>query len=198
MGRLKTLLLALIWSFGVQVASAQHSSLNLGDSIGNGVVTAIGENADNRWIGTTDGLWRFWKDKDKYLHYTKSNSILPSNSISVICCRKDGNVWVGTDKGIFWFDGVSDILVSQENSKLPDLKIIAMAEDRNEYLWIGTANGGIMVLNGFHEDVFSKDNSNLPDNHIVAFALSEDGDVLISCWKQKQFRASVLKHTTKY
>jgi ligand-binding sensor domain-containing protein len=63
---------------------------------------------------------------------------------------KNGNVWFGTDKGAYKFDGTKYInykLVEQEYASYADL-IWGMAIDNNGYKWFGTGGEGVWRYTG--------------------------------------------------
>jgi ligand-binding sensor domain-containing protein len=53
-----------------------------------------------------------------------------------------GYVWLGTDKGLFRFDGLEYIQFTEEDS-LPDENVTAVAEDSLGRIWMGHENGQI-------------------------------------------------------
>jgi hypothetical protein len=69
-------------------------------------VTAIAVNGDNeKWLGTArSGIYLMSADGSKEIsHFTESNSPLLSNNITSVAINDDGNVFIGTDKGIVSF-----------------------------------------------------------------------------------------------
>ncbi|MCD4694772.1 MAG: histidine kinase, partial [Bacteroidales bacterium] len=68
------------------------------------------------------------------------------------CVLKDtqGFIWLGTDNGLFRFDGtelVSFFNSLDDSTSLSENYIFALQQDKNGDIWIGTRNGGINVLN---------------------------------------------------
>ena len=71
-------------------------------------VTAIAVDGSNKkWIGTDrSGLFLFSEDGTKeILHFTTDNSPLFSNRITSLAINKDGEVFIGTDKGVISYRG---------------------------------------------------------------------------------------------
>jgi signal transduction histidine kinase/ligand-binding sensor domain-containing protein len=75
---------------------------------------------------------RSWKIDDGYLR-------APAISITQ---DRDGYLWIGTDNGLYRFDGVRFVLwTPPAGMHLPSPKIISLLADRDGGLWIGTEAG---------------------------------------------------------
>jgi hypothetical protein len=71
-------------------------------------VTSIAvDGANNKWIGTNNGVWLISDDAEKILfRFTKDNSPLPSNDINKIVVNPEtGIVYIATDIGLVSFRG---------------------------------------------------------------------------------------------
>ena len=69
---------------------------------------------------------------------------LPQNSVGAIVQTKDGYIWLGTYNGLARFDGVRFQTFDVENTpELKSSRILALTEDAEGVLWIGTEGGGI-------------------------------------------------------
>lgn len=67
----------------------------------NDLITCMSVESSNIWLGTTNGLYKVsLKSKQDNIHYTTSNSKLPSNRINDIHVSSDGQIWVGTEEGL--------------------------------------------------------------------------------------------------
>ncbi|GAA4359951.1 two-component regulator propeller domain-containing protein [Hymenobacter saemangeumensis] len=78
----------------------------------NEAVKAIAVDGGNRkWLGTDRGLWLFSDDaKEALLHFTMTNSPLPSNQIvDVEVNNKTGEVWVATNAGVVAYRGTATV-----------------------------------------------------------------------------------------
>jgi hypothetical protein len=90
--------------------------LNAGLLFQREAVNAIAvDGANNKWIGTGNGVWLISDDAEKIIHrFTKDNSPLPSNQIQSIAIQpKSGDVFIATDAGLVSYrseatDGASD------------------------------------------------------------------------------------------
>lgn len=156
-------------------------------------VTSNSESEKFTWIGTEKGLLRINKKNKKKTFLTTSNSNLPSNHITRICCRKNGQVWIGTQRGIMVYDNYGYILYTKENSKLPDEYITAITEDKNEDLWLGTQYGGLVKLHHTIFKIYNKNNSFLNDNSIKSLTINESGNMVVNGKATETIYASLKK-----
>jgi hypothetical protein len=97
---------------GYQVKIPRRDSSNLADILlATEKITAIAVDGGNRkWLGTENsGVFLVSDDgKEEINHFTVSNSPLPSNTITSIAINHaNGEVFFGTDKGIFSYRGQS-------------------------------------------------------------------------------------------
>lgn len=75
------------------------------------------------------------------------------SNLNVRCLFQDriGYIWVGTDNGLFRYDGVK-FKAFGHSQGLADTEILSIAQSPEGTLWIGT-NSGLAVLSGNHFDV---------------------------------------------
>ncbi|MEO6805828.1 MAG: two-component regulator propeller domain-containing protein [Edaphobacter sp.] len=103
---------------------------------------------------------------------------LPQNSVHAILQTHDGFLWAATEGGLARFDGLSFQVFQQSNeSAFTSDDVSCLAEDRNEALWIGTANGLLRESGGLFER-FGLD-SGLPSATILSVAVDDDSSVLV-------------------
>lgn len=140
-------------------------------------------------------------DKFKKLSTGIGNGKLPSNYIYSIAVDLDGEVWVGTDKGIavFYSPGevftgsnfdAQQILIEQDGyaQYLFESEIVsAIAVDGGNRKWVGTQNAGVFLMSadGTEELLhFTEDNSPLFSNNIYSLAIDHlTGEVFIGTAK---------------
>ena len=66
---------------------------------------------------------------------------MPYNNVAAIAFDHQGNVWIGTLKGLAKFDGNQWIVYTAENSPLPTNEISDVFVDRWDNKWIATHSG---------------------------------------------------------
>ena len=70
---------------------------------------------------------------------------LPQNSVQAVVQTHDGYIWLGTQEGLVRFDGVSFKVFDKRNTReLKASRILALFEDREKSLWVGTLGGGLI------------------------------------------------------
>jgi hypothetical protein len=136
-------------------------------------------------------------DEVKKITTAYGQGYLPSNEVSCIAEDLDGEIWVGTDKGIavFYSPGnvfsnqnfdAQQILVDQDGYTMPLLEaeyITAIAVDGANRKWIGTKKAGVFLVSpdGTEQIAnYTTENSPLLDNSISAIAINQNtGEVFI-------------------
>jgi ligand-binding sensor domain-containing protein len=146
----------------------------------NSKITAVAESEKFLWIGTNNGVVRVTKKNEKTVYLTVSNSKLPSNYITSICVRKDGNVWIGTANGILRYDKFAYIVVNSDNSPLRENYITSIVEDKHNDLWVGTAHSGLMKVHNLSYQVFNQKNSLLKTDGITSLTIDENGNLFVN------------------
>ena len=73
---------------------------------------------------------------------------LPSLNCRAILLRSNGEMWVGTDKGIGVFENGKLLKVINRDSGLSQNKILSLFEDENGLVWIGTEKGLTLFSHG--------------------------------------------------
>jgi ligand-binding sensor domain-containing protein len=72
-----------------------------------------------------------------------------SSGLNAMAQTPDGYMWIGTDTGLFRFDGVRSVpWQAPPNQVLPSTMITALAAGRDGTLWIGTEKGLASWKNG--------------------------------------------------
>ena len=186
-------------------------SLNLGGLLSGGDISELLiDNSDQKWIirrkdgvivfndnGTIDDIS---DDLVKVLNSSAGQGNIPGSNVYAFATDQDGEVWVGTDKGIGVFYSPENIFISGTNydaqhilvphndgSGLADYLletelVTAIAVDGDNRKWIGTERAGIFLfsedgLEQIHQ--FTSDNSPLLSNNIISISITDDGEVFI-------------------
>ena len=137
---------------GVNVVSKSHV-INLSNDIENKVVSAVFcESIDKIWVGTKgDGLYSLTKTKGDFLLRNYKNSAydlssISSNIINQIFKDFSGNIWIGTQYGVSYFDPLKQNFSLVSNSldgktEMSDNNIWTIYEQSPQQTWVGTRNG---------------------------------------------------------
>jgi ligand-binding sensor domain-containing protein len=135
-------------------------------------------------------------DRSIKLNSTAGNGGIPGNNVYAIAEDLQGQVWIGTEKGIAvfyspeniftgaYFD-CQQILVQQGlyyQYLLENETVTAIAVDGANRKWIGTDRGGIFLVSsdGTQQiEHFTEDDSPLFSNRITSIAINQEGEVFI-------------------
>ncbi len=130
-----------------------------------------------------------------------TNGNLPDNKVNAIIQDKNGEVWIGTERGIAKFifpelivDGsvqerTAQWLINEDTSAvsrflLRDINVSVMAVNTANEKWVGSSNQGIWVLNPEGSKIlkrFTEANSPLFSNNIISIAINDvTGEVYIA------------------
>lgn len=129
----------------------------------------------------TQALLRIWQAQQG----------LPRAAIQSICQTHEGYLWLGTQEGLYRFDGVRFVTI--EGSGFPVLRrtsICALCEDQQHRLWIATDNLGLYCWQNGELREFDA-TKQLPSSHVNCLLLDRAGDLWIGTdqglarWRQK-------------
>lgn len=126
-------------------------------------VTAVAVDKQNRvWVGTLgSGVARL--DGDQWQKYSLAN-----NYVNALALDTNGNPWVATNNGAFFFDGKTWTQLTQSTG-LASSRVNALAVAPDGRLWFGTDNGAT-VYDGKSYRSYKKSDG-LADNAITAIAV---------------------------
>lgn len=141
-------------------------------------------------------------DEYRKLTADSNNGNLPDELIKAIIEDKNGEVWIGTARGIARFifpefivestnpnDYQAQWLINEDTSAisrflLRDVNVSAMAVNEANQKWIGSVNQGLWLLNeegSRIEKRFTTENSPLLSNNILSIAIDDEtGEVFIA------------------
>ena len=95
----------------------------------------------------TAGIANALPAQDFLVHNWDVDEGLPSTCINAIVRTRDGYVWLATRHGLARFDGFRFVTFNMVNTPaLKDNRIISLATDRQDNLWIGAENGTVTKL----------------------------------------------------
>src|SRR5215831_7056276 len=182
---------------------------------GNRITALLQDHNKRLWVGTTDGLCRLFANPDLQprivarLYTTKDGLI--DNWVSALFVSTEGKLLVGAH-------ALSELVATNEGAHpqfrsfttaqgLSDQRVVAMAEDRDGNLWLGSTNGGAMKIarNGF-KTFLSPVGINDGEIHSIfqdsagqacAFIRGTREHEFISCFDGQQFSATSLNLPSK-
>jgi signal transduction histidine kinase/ligand-binding sensor domain-containing protein len=119
-----------------------------------------------------------------FKNFTRQSSGLTDNLVWTMVCNSEGNTWVGTNKGICYFDKDKNKFISTEYI-LRDADTVLLTicsnifEDKEGRMWFGTDNGLFVreKNNSFH--VYQKEEG-LADNRIRGIREDHSGNIWVS------------------
>ncbi|WP_394129555.1 two-component regulator propeller domain-containing protein [Shewanella maritima] len=97
------------------------------------------------WLATlNDGLNRYHAQTDSFEHFNQADSGLPQSGINDISEDKQGNIWLGSEQGVFVFS-LSSLTVTQHfklhQSGLTGESISHVFRDDTMRIWVAHENG---------------------------------------------------------
>ncbi len=152
------------------------------------VLSMCQDSKQRLWIGTANGIYIYYKDRGTILPFTKVNdveisSLLNQNAINSIEEDYRGNIWFGTQFGLYRYDGFKVISYFSDDDDEKTIcgdEVNVIYNDSEGLLWIGTNNGVNYidrkneVFTGFEHLNNIKDSLPLlTGNHILS--ITEDG-----------------------
>jgi signal transduction histidine kinase len=143
-GRDDTMLLATLGRGAVRFHDGRFETLvPAGAMGGSSFVVAIAETRTGEfWLGTRDaGLLRV--ENGRVSHVTEG---LPDLKVNCLLPQEDGELWIGTDKGVVRWTG-SGITRSGIPLPLQSLTALAMTRDRASNVWIAAGPKGLVRAN---------------------------------------------------
>jgi signal transduction histidine kinase/ligand-binding sensor domain-containing protein/DNA-binding response OmpR family regulator len=165
----------------VVAQSLFFSTLTTRDGLPSNVINSIAQDHDQFiWIGTANGLVRYDGYRFETFHRQEAENSLPANEISSLLV--DGqSLWVGTWRGLCKID-TRTFQVTRINLK--DNSVIrTLYKDRNNTIWIGTANGLVRFTPTNQQfKIFNAENSGLSHNTIRTIYEDKAGNLWVGTY----------------
>ena len=192
--------------------SFEISELSSHNSLGNVMITSN----NHKWINTLTTGYGYAlyilddnntidnKSDDKSAYITnfrywdnnQSRTFIPA-AIPTVVEDKLGDVWIGTDKGIFISKNPKDIfkdsyyftrikISRNDGTGLADYlleseRINCIAVDGGNRKWIGTESSGVYLISADGEELlehFTNENSPLPSNYVYSIAIDDNKGIV--------------------
>lgn len=100
------------------------------------------------WIGTDYGLMYKPQSPDSsWEHYHSGNSALTGDSIFSLVLNTCGRMFIGTDKGVSFWDGDNWTIWTPENCSLPGSIVYGLIDGQDGTIWAAT-DKGVAKYNG--------------------------------------------------
>lgn len=167
----KLLLIFFIAAFFQSIAQNPYRFRNytISDGLSQSAVTAvIQDDIGALWIGTQDGLNRF--DGQTFENFTSDNTLgLENEYIYCAIKARDGKLWFGTANGLSCYNPLLETFKAYQYTGNAALQAESLVEDSKGNIWIGSASGGIFMLDK-KTDQISSFKSGLPSNKIQFLA----------------------------
>lgn len=112
-------------------------------------------------------------DGSSFTSFNTGNSPISSDFVRGIGIDADNVKWICTDNGLNRFDDTSWTVYNTSNSALPvnNIACIAFENDSLHTKWIGTVNGGFVMMNDTGTVVYSSFTTGYPDNTNLKIAI---------------------------
>lgn len=94
------------------------------------------------WISSNTGLYSYKHFDQSIEHFSTANNSLPEDYIFCLAHDLKGNIWLGTENGVFEFDPINKSYkqITLSNQVSSNIVNFILNEDE-KHLWLGTDNG---------------------------------------------------------
>lgn len=125
------------------------------------------------WIGSEGGGLAAYRNG--VFHSFSNKDGLTNNFVRVVYQARDGNVWVGTDNGLFRLDQ-NRLERVDGDERIPMLAVHAIFQDKEGALWVGGSRLLRIRGNQVHEFRFQGESS---QNRVKSILQTSDGDIWV-------------------
>lgn len=156
---------------------------NSGKSIDGFVNIVVEDNQHQLWIGTHNGLYVLDKKTDKIERIVCP--ILQSSYIEAIVYTTSGDLWVGSNKGLFYKksgDKTFEMRDPLMRKGSPGLDIKSIIEDKRGNLWVGTWSRGLYRYDSQTEYFYAYEGINPGQSAHILFQDNNE-NIWIGTWR---------------
>ncbi len=187
---------------GLLVFKGDHIySIDGEDELPGRSVYAVNERPDGSfWLATDGGIarYRLFDESGAVALYDKASDGREVGRTRFFVPDKRGNIWIGTDgMGISYRDAASGILhrAGEVNNLTwrrgrPDNRVMAMAVDKEDHIWVGTTDGLFRWNTDSWQGVEYRQVDGLAGNWITALWCGDDGVL----WVGSENRIGLHRH----
>lgn len=144
------------------------------------------DHADNLWITSFSGLYRYSVKDRSLVNFNTQNSDLKSDQIFEITFDSQERIWVGSMSGTSVYAFKNNRLELLDLSVIPDntFKTNHIYEDLEGNIWICTERGGLTMIDSSltQSNTFLEENG-LPDNSVCSIIEGSPGEYWVSTLK---------------
>jgi len=132
------------------------------------------------WVGTRGGLQRWDLGLGAYTKYTPADGLV-GTWVYDLAVDGQGRVWVGHNRGLTVFDGVTWTTYDKDNSGIPGDEVLQVTPADNGDVWLvsgvmaSDAGLGATVFDGTTWTTYTEANSDLPDDQVTSIAIDNGG-----------------------
>ncbi|WP_162823733.1 ligand-binding sensor domain-containing diguanylate cyclase [Lysobacter sp. TY2-98] len=129
------------------------------------------------WVGTNGGLVRV---RTAPIHTFTRQQGLADDFVRATLVTRDGQLWIGSGQGLDRLDPATGVITRVGlGTRLADVSVLALAEDANGDVLVGTFHDGLLRLHaGAVTDAVTMDDG-LPSNEVRAVLAAHDGRIWI-------------------
>ena len=160
---------------GYSIVVYKPDGVNHGRSIDSFVNMVAEDKENNLWIGTHNGLYVLHKETDEIEKII--SPLLQVSNVESILYASNGDLWVGSNKGLFRRKAGSRTFDCEKN-----MDIKSVVEDRKGQIWIGTWEQGLLRYSPQEELYYAYDGIN-PGNSAHVIFQDEAGNIWIGTWR---------------
>jgi signal transduction histidine kinase/ligand-binding sensor domain-containing protein/CheY-like chemotaxis protein/AraC-like DNA-binding protein len=149
-------------------------------------VYGLAKDSGGIWIGTKGGLFyiNHAGSVARFRHSRKDSGSIISNTINVLIKDRQDGIWTGTESGLSYLPkGAIHFInyLGQQASVFNGSAVLAIYEDDDSNIWIGTRGGGLKLLDRPHKKFFTIDTKNgLADNTVHGIIEDKQGHLWVS------------------
>ena len=160
---------------GYSIVAYKPDGVNHGRSVDSFVNTVTDDREHNLWIGTHNGLYVLHKETDEIEKIV--SPLLQTSSVESILCASNGDLWVGSNKGLFRRKAGSHTFDCEK-----DLDVKSVIEDRKGQIWIGTWEQGLLRYHPEEGRYYTYEGIN-PTNSAHVIFQDAAGNIWIGTWR---------------